>query len=226
VNLNVALGTTDEMDRRVHDTALRLFGDICRALRPTLAPFILKPLFAYLDGNNCWATGGEEDSFVLTSLEHLMQNMLPQHNYLIFIHMQTRIEACCRQGADPSITLCTVRVVKMLAEHLRATPGPAFFKTFICILDVMLASLQTLKAAGYDGREESDEHVAELSPHEKLALLQQAIKDAASPSVRRGGEMQVVRKVVEDAVNCLATIAQRLYSLPQHLDALNEVCPA
>ena len=64
-NMNVAPGTGDDMDRRVRDTAFRLFDDICRALRPTLAPFILKPLFAYLDGNNCWASGGDAHSFVL-----------------------------------------------------------------------------------------------------------------------------------------------------------------
>lgn len=225
VNMNVAptADVSNDMDRRVRDTAFRLFGDICRTLRPTLAPFILKPLFAYLDGNNCWANGGESSSFVLESLQHLMQNMLPQHNYLIFIHMHARIEACCRQGADPNITLCTVRAVSMLAEHARATPGPAFFKMFVCILDVMLVSLGALNAAGYDGKENGDEDAAELSPHEKLALLQQAIKDAATPTHRRGGEVEVVRKVAHESVDCMSKIAEKLYTLPQHLDALHEI---
>jgi hypothetical protein len=224
VNMDVAPSSGDDMDRRVRDTAFRLFDDICRTLRPTLAPFILKPLFAYLDGNNCWASGGEAPSFVLESLEHLMHNMMPQHNYLIFIHMQARVEACCRQGADPSITLCTVRAVKMLAHGVRATPGPAFFRIFISVLDVMLFSLDALKRAGYDARLDSEEQAGELSAHEKLALLQQAIKDAASPKPRGGGgQVEALRKLLEETVECMGVIGGKLQMLPQHLDALNEI---
>ena len=223
VNMNVAPGASDDMDMRVRETAFRLFGDICRSLRPTLAPFILKPLFAYLDGNNCWSTGGDTSSFVLESLRQLMHHMHPQHNYLIFIHMQTRIEACCRQGADPCVTLCTLRAVKLLAENVRATPGPAFFKLFLCVLDVLLFALGALTDAGYDGREDAAEHPAELSPHEKLALLQQAIKDAAAPAPRGGGEVPAMRKVVEEVVNCMAEIGGKLHTLPQHLDGVAEI---
>ena len=232
VNMNVAPGGSDDMDTRVRETAFRLFGHICRSLRPALAPFILKPLFAYLDGNNCWATGGDTSSFVLQSLQHLMLNMHPQHNYLIFIHMQTRIEACCRQGADPGITVCTVRAVKLLAVNVRATPGPAFSKLFLCVLDVLLFALEALMDAGYDGREDGAERDAELSPHEKLALLQQAIKDAATPLARGGGErvgarggseVAAMRQVVEEVVDCMAKMGEKLYTLPQHLDGVAEI---
>jgi hypothetical protein len=86
-----------DTDRRVRDVSFRVFADICRTIRPS--PALLSPLFAYLDENNAWSSGGEAASFALESLQLLVQNMQPQHHYLIFIHLQTRIEARARQGS-------------------------------------------------------------------------------------------------------------------------------
>ena len=100
VNMNVEDTQQEhdtDTDRRVRDVSFRVFADICRTMQPS--PTLLSPLFAYLDENNAWSSGGEAASFALSSLQHLVQNMKPQHHYLIFIHLQTRIEVCSRQGS-------------------------------------------------------------------------------------------------------------------------------
>ena len=78
-----------DVDVRVREAAREVFCDMYRTLKPAIAPFIIKPMFTFLDGNNCWMTPGE-GSLVLECMHELMISMPPQHNYLVFIEVKRK----------------------------------------------------------------------------------------------------------------------------------------
>jgi len=90
--------------------------------------------------------------------------------------MQRRVEACCRDGTDPNVRLCTVKCITMIARNIRGTPGPAYYKLILSMLDIFAVNLRQLDAAYATGdlRPEGEENTAGkvLSAAEKMKLLQ------------------------------------------------------
>lgn len=225
-------GETVDIDSRVRDAAGEVFCDMFRALKPAIAPFILKPMFTFLDGNNCWAQVGDA-SLVRECMDKLMTSMPPQHNYLIFIEMQRRAEVCCREATDPNVRLSTVKAVAAIARNIRGTPGPAYYRLILSILDIFAANVRSFSAAHQRGdlrseEEGGDEGRKGLSAADKMRLLQEALSERDRDKDKNGAQkgrqnVEVTRQLVAAVTNCLAALALKLTSLPQQADAASEL---
>ena len=176
------------------EPALHIFGIICRALCPSNASLILRPFFGYFDDNNYWANDGEAQ-FVLDSLLLMLEQAPAKHTYLVFMHLQTRMEGCSRPGADASMACWCIRAVTMLSERCGDIPAPAVFDMFIAVLDVELSSLESLHAADYDRHDDS----------------------------ARQQDKRVTRQMVEECLHCMGVMSQRLCFHANHLEALNQI---